>query len=83
MGAATVAGGIDRTGAAGGKTERSTLVREENAKPGTREWMLDTPRIEPSTKYCCPWIEGYCSHTSVRAGETISFHVKTDAVGES
>ena len=25
--------------------------------------------IDPSTKYRCPWIEGYCSKTSVRAGE--------------
>ncbi len=52
-------------------------IREENARPGTREWMLATPRIDPETKYRCPWIEGYCSRTSVRPGETISFHVST------
>jgi hypothetical protein len=52
-------------------------IREENARPGTREWLLTTPRIDPATKYRCPWIEGYCSRTSVRAGETIAFHVST------
>jgi hypothetical protein len=53
-------------------------IREENQQPGTREWMLKTPRIDPATKYRCPWIEGYCSRTSVRAGETITFHVSTN-----
>src|SRR5439155_3349073 len=24
----------------------------------------------------CPWIEGYCSHTSIRAGETLSTDVR-------
>jgi hypothetical protein len=40
--------------------------------------MLQKTRIDPQTKYRCPWIEGYCSRTSVRAGETISFHVSTN-----
>jgi hypothetical protein len=40
--------------------------------------MLSNTRIDPATKYRCPWIEGYCSHTSVRAGERISFHVSTN-----
>lgn len=29
-------------------------------------------------KYRCPWIEGYCSRTSVRPGEEITFHVSTN-----
>jgi hypothetical protein len=57
--------------------ERSAIVTE-NEKKGTREWMLSKARIDPATKYRCPWIEGYCSQTSVRAGETISFHVSTN-----
>jgi hypothetical protein len=56
----------------------SDLIRRENAKPGTRDWMLTNTRIDPKTKYRCPWIEGYCSHTSVRAGEEIRFHVSTN-----
>lgn len=51
------------------------VIRAENARPGTRQWMLDKPRIQPDTKYRCPWIEGYCSHSSIGAGEAISFHV--------
>ncbi len=53
----------------------SDVILRENAQPGTREWMLDKPRIAAETKYRCPWIEGYCSHASIEAGETISFHV--------
>lgn len=56
----------------------SDIVRSENAKTGTRDWMLKKPRIDPATKYRCPWIEGYCSRASVRAGETISFHVSAN-----
>lgn len=59
--------------------ERQTdLIREENAKPGTRDWMLTNTRIDPPTKYRCPWIEGYCSHQSIRAGETLEIMVSTN-----
>ena len=62
-----------------GSTPSDIIVRE-NAKPGTRDWMLTKTRIDPVTKYRCPWIEGYCSHTSVRAGERIEFFVSTNPV---
>src|SRR5438105_11041024 len=52
-------------------------IRRENEKAGTREWLLTSTRIDPATRYRCPWIEGYCSRTSVRVGESISFHVST------
>src|SRR3954467_8512650 len=54
------------------------IVRKENERPGTRDWLLRKTRVDPATKYRCPWIEGYCSRTSVRAGEEISFHVSTN-----
>ena len=57
--------------------EKRGLIAEENARPGTRDWMLTRPRIEPATKYRCPWIEGFASAASVRAGETVRFHVST------
>src|SRR5436190_6395112 len=66
------------------KSERSfasssrDLIRRENAKAGTRDWLLVNTRIDPATKYRCPWIEGYCSRTSVLAGEEITFHVSTN-----
>jgi len=59
-------------------TESSDLVRRENDLPGTRDWMMEKTAIDPATQYRCPWIEGYCSRTSVRAGETITFHVSTN-----
>lgn len=53
------------------------LVRQENARPGTRDWLLSTTRVDPATRWRCPWIEGYCSRTSVRAGESLDIHVST------
>ncbi len=53
-------------------------IRRENALPGTRDWMTRNVRIDPKTRYRSPWIEGYASRTSVRPGETISFHVSTN-----
>jgi hypothetical protein len=55
-----------------------TAVAEENARAGTRDWILEKTRIDPDTRFRCPWIEGYCSRASVRAGETISFQVSTN-----
>jgi len=57
---------------------RPDLIPTENGKRGTRDWLLTRTRIDPATKYRCPWVEGYCSHTSVRAGETLTFHVSTN-----
>jgi hypothetical protein len=56
----------------------SALIPRENSRQGTRDWLLANTRIDPKTKYRCPWIEGYCSKTSARAGEEISFFVSTD-----
>lgn len=58
--------------------ESSGVVRRENARPGTRDWQLSRTAVDPATKYRCPWIEGYVSRTSVRPGETLSFHVSTN-----
>jgi hypothetical protein len=64
-------------GCAGLPAGRRNRIAEENAKPGTRDWMLTNTRIDPATKWRCPWIEGFCSHTRVRAGDTIQFFVST------
>jgi len=55
-----------------------TAIREENQRTGTTDWMLSKPRIDPKTLYRCPWIEGYASRTSVRAGETFDVMVSTN-----
>lgn len=57
---------------------RSDLIRAENEKPGTTDWMLTNSRIDPKTKYRCPWIEGYCGRTSVRAVDTLAVMVSTN-----
>ena len=58
--------------------KRDNPIGHENRLPGTREWLLANTRVDPATRYRCPWIEGYCSHTSVRAGGTISIFVSTN-----
>src|SRR5687767_7141359 len=57
-------------------------IVKENAMTGTRDWMLTKPRIDPAPKFRCPWIEGYCSRTSVKAGEQIEFFVSTNPAAE-
>src|SRR5262249_48805963 len=54
------------------------LIRTENEKPGTQDWMLSKTGVDPHTKHRCPWIEGYCSRTSIRAGERLSIMVSTN-----
>jgi hypothetical protein len=70
--------GIAAIGGCTSEGGRSDLVREENAKPGTSDWILTNTRVDPDTRYRSPWIEGYCSRTSVRSGETIEFKVSTN-----
>src|SRR6516165_10619194 len=57
---------------------RRDLIRAENEKPGTKDWMLQNTQVDPKTKYRCPWIEGYCSRTSVRAGDRLDIMVSTN-----
>lgn len=58
---------------------RPDLIRRENERPGTLDWMLSKTRVDPDTKYRCPWIEGYCSHTSALAGrDRVRFFVSTN-----
>ncbi|MFN0054052.1 MAG: N,N-dimethylformamidase beta subunit family domain-containing protein [Planctomycetales bacterium] len=54
------------------------LIREENARPGNTAWRLDKVQIDPATRYRSSVIEGYCSRTSLRAGETLQVMVSTN-----
>lgn len=74
-GAATL---LPNLGLAGPKV--ANPIEIENQKPGTREWMLINTKIDPATKYRCPWIEGYCSHSSISAGEKLQIFVSTTPV---
>lgn len=53
------------------------IIANENAKPGTSAWQLTYVRPDKNGAVRTSRIEGYCSHTSVRAGETITFHLST------
>ena len=61
------------------------LIQRENAKPGTRDWLLtktDITANEPVELWRSPRIEGYCSETSVSAGDTLKVMVSTNPVSE-
>ena len=58
------------------------MIELENAKPGTRDWMLTNTYIDPDTWWRSPRIEGYCSEASVSAGETLKIMVSTNPVSE-
>ena len=63
----------------------SNPITEENARPGTRDWLLtktDITADEPVELWRSPRIEGYCSETSVEAGETLKIMVSTNPVSE-
>ena len=59
------------------------LILRENQKTGTRDWQLTKTRQLPGkinphlTNGRCPWIEGYCSVNSIRAGEKLQIMVST------
>ncbi len=53
------------------------LITKENQQPGSRDWQLTRVRVDKDG-FRSPWIEGYCSRQSVRAGETIDIKVSTN-----
>ncbi|MFN6401196.1 MAG: N,N-dimethylformamidase beta subunit family domain-containing protein [Planctomycetota bacterium] len=59
------------------ETTLKNLIVTENLKQGSRDWQLTRVRVDAS-RYRSPWIEGYCSKQSVRAGESIDIKVSTD-----
>src|SRR5262245_43855252 len=60
------------------KSRKVGPIEAENWEKGTTDWMLKNTRIDPKKKYRCPWIEGYCSHTSIKAGEELSIFISTN-----
>ena len=57
---------------------RPDLFRAENERPGTTDWVLTSTRVEPKSKLRSPWVEGYCSRTSLRASERLAIMVSTN-----
>jgi hypothetical protein len=72
---------------------QDSMIVAENKKPGSRDWLLKErpkgsvpPKYEPADEpYAKGWrrrkeLEGYCSHTSIAAGETLKIFVSTEPV---
>lgn len=68
------------TGALGtaGAANRNSPIKAENEKPGTTDWQLTYVKFDAKAKYRQSLIEGYCTRTSVAAGEKLGFCVSTD-----
>lgn len=58
-------------------TATPTLIADENRKPGALDWQLTRVRLDKQGGFRSPWIEGYCSHQSVEAGDTLHIMVST------
>ena len=52
-----------------GTPAKRDLIRAENEQPGTTDWQLQNVRIDSKSRYRSRAVEGYCSRTSLRAGE--------------
>lgn len=61
-----------------GEAAARGILHEENQKPGATDWQLTYTRVDHATRYRCPWIEGYVSHASIKAGETLDIMVSTN-----
>jgi hypothetical protein len=57
--------------------KRSDRIKFENEKEGTTGWQLTYVKFDAKAKYRQSLIEGYCTRTSVAAGEKIGFCVST------
>src|SRR5262245_41542865 len=53
-------------------------VKAENDREGTTDWQLTYVKFDAKAKYRQSLIEGYCTRTSVAAGEKVGFCVSTD-----
>ena len=62
---------------------KSAIIVEENAKQGTTDWIITRVFRHPDEPYGQGWhrrkeIEGFVSHTSIKAGETLKVYVSTE-----
>ena len=84
LGIATGALGAPKDSGQSSKPPKRDLIRRENAKPGTRDWLLTKTRTVPGKinkillNGRSQVIEGYCSANSVRAGEKLQIMVSTN-----
>ncbi|MCA9226996.1 MAG: hypothetical protein KDA47_15345 [Planctomycetales bacterium] len=53
-------------------------IQRENALAGSTDWQLTRARLDRVQGFRSPWIEGYCSRQSVKAGERLEIMVSTN-----
>lgn len=54
-------------------------IQQENAKAGSTDWQLTRVRLDKGAGgFRSPFIEGYCSRQSVKAGEALDIFVSTN-----
>lgn len=79
-----LAAGAFRSSAVAQAGSDRDLIRRENAKPGTRDWLLTKTRTVPGKindillNGRSQVIEGYCSANSIRAGEKLQIMVSAN-----
>jgi hypothetical protein len=65
-----------RLAAADDSTATNPIVAE-NQHEGSNDWQLTRVRVD-GDGFRSPWIEGYCSHQSIMAGESLDIMVSTN-----
>jgi hypothetical protein len=84
LGIAAGAYGAPKNSGKPSKSPKSDLIQRENAKPGTRDWLLTKTRTVPGKINSIllngrsQVIEGYCSANSVRVGEKLQIMVSAN-----
>ena len=88
-GLALTAGALGIPKTFGQSSFSNDLIQAENAKPGTRDWLLTKTHTVPGKinkildNGRCKVIEGYCSANSIRVGETLRIMMKKAAGGNT
>ena len=75
--AAALLGSLAANPAGAATGSRRDLIVRENAREGSRDWQLTRVRVD-AQGFRSPWIEGYCSRQSVRAGESLDIMVSAN-----
>jgi hypothetical protein len=60
----------------------SELIARENRKPGAIDWQLTNVRLDKSRAFRTRVMEGYCSHQSITAGETLRIMAGANPAGK-
>ena len=56
-------------------------VQSENRKPGATDWQLTNVRLVKTAGFRSRVMEGYCSHQSIEAGDTLRIMASADPPG--